>query len=91
MYTYFSEATHVSDDNPTYETATNLAAEDLNTRPEVCDPEDKEGSGSGLEKEVVDEPAQVDTSQNETDPIQKPDSSATLEERKSYASIVGLC
>ncbi|KAJ0766052.1 putative Ras GTPase-activating protein-binding protein [Helianthus annuus] len=76
-----------SDDNPTNETA-NMATEDLNIRPEVCDPEDKEGSGSGLEEEVVDEPAPVQKSPNVTGPVQKPDSSATLDEKKSYASIV---
>ncbi|KAI7733304.1 hypothetical protein M8C21_025294 [Ambrosia artemisiifolia] len=83
-----SEVTHVSDDNPKNETAHNLAADDLNTRPEICDAEDKEGSGSGLEEEVVDEPAPVQISPNETGHIQKPDSSATPEEKKSYASIV---
>ncbi|KAF5807290.1 putative Ras GTPase-activating protein-binding protein [Helianthus annuus] len=85
-----SEATHVSDNNPTYDSPTTLAAEDLNNGPEVCDPEDNEGSGSGLEEEVVDvpEPAPVQTSPNETGSVQKPDSSASQEEKKSYASIV---
>ncbi|XP_022021390.1 nuclear transport factor 2 isoform X2 [Helianthus annuus] len=77
-----------SDDNPTNETATNVATEDLNIRPDVCDPEDKEGSGSGLEEEVADEPALVQKSPNVAGPVQKPDSSATLDEKKSYASIV---
>ncbi|KAJ0751247.1 putative Ras GTPase-activating protein-binding protein [Helianthus annuus] len=86
-----SEATHVSDNNPTYDSPTTLADEDLNNGPEVCDPEeDNEGSGSGLEEEVVDvpEPAPVQTSPNETGSVQKPDSSASQEEKKSYASIV---
>ncbi|KVG47370.1 Nuclear transport factor 2 [Cynara cardunculus var. scolymus] len=62
-----AEATHVSD-NPTYDSTTNLAADDINNGPEVCDPEDIEGSGSesGLEEEVVDEPVPVQTIPNET-------------------------
>ncbi|KAK9075480.1 hypothetical protein SSX86_003804 [Deinandra increscens subsp. villosa] len=82
------EATHVSNDNPTYETALNLATEDLTIRPEICDPEDKERSVSGLDEEVAEEPAPVQTGPNELGPVQKPDPSATLEEKKSYASIV---
>ncbi|KAL8216042.1 hypothetical protein R6Q57_022879 [Mikania cordata] len=82
-----SETAHISDNNPTYDSATTLATEDLNNRPEVFDPEDNEGSGSGFE-EVVDEPALVQTIPNEAGPFQKPDSSATQEEKKSYASIV---
>ncbi|XP_024964563.1 ras GTPase-activating protein-binding protein 1-like isoform X3 [Cynara cardunculus var. scolymus] len=84
-----AEATHVSD-NPTYDSTTNLAADDINNGPEVCDPEDIEGSGSesGLEEEVVDEPVPVQTIPNETSPFQKPDLTAGQEEKKSYASIV---
>ncbi|KAI3686549.1 hypothetical protein L1987_80228 [Smallanthus sonchifolius] len=81
-----SEAVIVSDNNPTCDSTTTLAAEDLNNGPEVCDPEDNEGSD--LEEEVVDEPAPVQTSPNETVPFQKPDPFASQEEKKSYASIV---
>ncbi|KAJ9568196.1 hypothetical protein OSB04_004162 [Centaurea solstitialis] len=84
-----AEAAHVSD-NPTYDSATNSAADDLNNRPEVCDPENIEGSGSesGLEEEVVDEPAPAQGIPNETSPFQKPDPGVGQEEKKSYASIV---
>lgn len=84
-----SEASHASDYNPMYDSATTLATEDLDNGPEVCDPEDNEGSGSGIEEEAVDEPAMVQTSTRESDPSQKTDSSATQDEKKSYASIVG--
>ncbi|KAI7729055.1 hypothetical protein M8C21_004322 [Ambrosia artemisiifolia] len=82
-----SEATHVSDNTPAYDSTT-LAAEDLNNRAEVFDPEDNDGSGSGLEEEVADEPAPVHTRPNEMGSIQEPDPSATQDEKKSYASIV---
>ncbi|XP_076949675.1 nuclear transport factor 2-like [Bidens hawaiensis] len=83
-----SEVTYVSDNNPTNETATNLTTEDVTIGPKVIDPEDKSGSGSSLEEEVADKPAPAQAGPSETGPIQKPDSSATLEEKKSYASIV---
>lgn len=82
-----AEVTHVSN-NTTYDSTTNSAAKDLNNEPEVCDPEDNGGSGSGFEEEVVNEPASVQTISNEMSSAQKPDSSATQEEKKSYASIV---
>ncbi|KAK1407357.1 hypothetical protein QVD17_38971 [Tagetes erecta] len=85
-----SEATHVAENNPTYDSATTLATEDLDNGPEVCDPEDNEGSGSGIEEEVVGERAMVQISTSESDPSQKPDSSATQDEKKSYASILGV-
>lgn len=66
------------------------AADDLDNEPEVCDPEYNEGSESGLEEEVVNEPVPVQTSPNEMGPSQKPHISATQEEKKSYASIVSL-
>lgn len=80
-----SDSTHVSD-NPTLDPTTNSASNDLNNGPEVCDPEDNEGSESGLEDEH--EPASVQTSLNETSHLQKTDSSSA-QEKKSYASIVG--
>lgn len=72
------DSTHVSNKNS--------GPNDLNNGPEVCGPEDNEGSESGIEDEVVDEPEQ--TSLNETSHFQKPDSSSAQEEKKSYASIV---
>ncbi|XP_076881520.1 nuclear transport factor 2-like [Bidens hawaiensis] len=83
-----SVATHVTDKNPTHDSTATLTAEDVNNVSEACDPEVNEGSGSGLEEEVVDEPLPVQTSPNETGLLQKPDASATQEEKKSYASIV---
>ncbi|GKB83521.1 coronatine-insensitive protein 1-like protein [Tanacetum coccineum] len=47
--------THVSN-NTTYDSTTNVAANDLDNAPEVCDPEDNGGSRSGLEGEVANEP-----------------------------------
>ncbi|XP_076902630.1 nuclear transport factor 2-like [Bidens hawaiensis] len=82
-----SEVTRVTDNNLTHDSTT-LVAEDVNNVSEVCDPEVNEGSGLGLEEEVVDEPLPVQTSPNETGLLQKPDASATQEEKKSYASIV---
>lgn len=79
-----ADSTHVSD-NPTLDPTTNSASNDLNNGPEVCDPEDNEGSESGLEDEH--EPASVQTSLNETSHLQKTDSSSA-QEKKSYASIV---
>nr|GEX87678.1 putative G3BP-like protein isoform X1 [Tanacetum cinerariifolium] len=82
-----AEVTHVSN-NTTYDSTTNVAANDLDNGPEVCDPEDNGGSGSGLEGEVANEPASVQTIANETSSVQKPDSSATQEKKKSYASVL---
>ncbi|GJX60023.1 putative G3BP-like protein isoform X1 [Tanacetum coccineum] len=82
-----AEVTHVSN-NSTYDSTTNSVAKDLDNEPEVCDPEDNGGLGSGLEEEVVNEPASVQTISNETSSVRKPDSSATQEEKKSYASVL---
>ncbi|XP_071693463.1 nuclear transport factor 2-like [Rutidosis leptorrhynchoides] len=72
-------------DNPTYDSSTKSSADDLNNEPQVFNPENNEGSGSNLKEEVVDEPVSVPINPIETSP---PNSTATQEEKKSYASIV---
>nr|XP_043606283.1 nuclear transport factor 2-like [Erigeron canadensis] len=82
-----TELTRVSE-NSTYDSATNTSANDLNNAPEVCNPDNLEGSESDLEEEILDEPALVKKSLNETVPIKKPEAFATQEDKKSYASIL---